>query len=56
METAEKKPAENESTKRVIEKVSPPFARACGCGRKTVDKNETICIECGASTRKYEGK
>jgi hypothetical protein len=55
METAEKKPPEDECIKRVIEKAFPPFAREChSCGRKTVDVHETICIECGAGTRKYE--
>ena len=52
METAKIAPVENAMEKREVKKAEPPFARECkDCGRKTTDENETICIECGASTR-----
>jgi len=52
METAKIAPVENAMDKREVRKAEPPFARECkDCGRKTMDEHETICIECGASTR-----
>ena len=55
MEAAEKRPDENEMVHRKIERAAPPFKRICkGCGRKTLDEHETICIVCGASTKEVE--
>jgi ribosomal protein L37E len=52
METEEKRPRENAMLERKIEK---PYKRICkGCGRKTFDEHETICIECGATTKEVE--
>ena len=54
METAENKPKENAMLKRNIEKTKP-YKRICPqCERKTIDKHETICLECGASTRELK--
>lgn len=55
METQEKRPVENAMLEKKVEKASPPFKRVCkACGRKTFDEHETICIECGASTKEVE--
>jgi len=54
METAENRPVENAMRKRVVER-PVVSARVCSnpdCERVTDDENETICVECGWSTRK----
>jgi len=52
METAEKKPVEHAVINRDVKKAEPPFKRVCkGCERKITDEHETICIECGATTK-----
>jgi len=57
METAEKRPMENEMKERKVEKAKPPYKRVCKlCSNKTLDEHETICLKCGASTRVYEDK
>jgi len=54
METAEKRPVENEMVKREVKK-AVPYKRVCKfCKRKTMDEHETICIECGATTKEVE--
>jgi rRNA maturation endonuclease Nob1 len=56
METAEKRPVENEMVKREVKK-AVPYKRVChSCGKKTLDEHETICLDCGAGTRIYEGE
>ena len=51
METAEKRPVENETVERKVEKAKP-YKRVCkACARKTSDVHETICVKCGASTK-----
>ena len=51
VETAKIEHEENAMQKREVKKVTP-FKRECkSCERKTTDEHETICIECGATTK-----
>ncbi len=57
METEEKRADENAMLKREVRKVKPPYKRVChSCGKKILDEHETICLDCGAGTRIYEGE